>query len=233
MTGLTDPKDIEAFWEETDKRFKFEDDFLRKRGWTPNAYYDDNSGVSEWKAPSGEIVEGTKAYDRMTSEYLEEKGWRVVYEVERHGNAEWKKPITQWWRCQSPVTKRVYTYLDAQHIMEKDWDESVYPVECCGHSKMLNDLIGPDFTGTHIKTWFYLTFDENHETKERVFVHWTMQQYMIDAGLAILNNPTLHHDQNKHWSDIPFIGGVSNEVREKLYQVAWHGVNDMWGYTDD
>ena len=227
------PQEAEALWKAVEENEKFKHDFLIRRGWTPFEEFEDKSGVSKWKHPKGEIVCCGDAYDRMTSDYLDEKGWKDIIEVERYGNAEWKKPIEQWCRSQSPVTKRIYTYLDAQHIMEKNWDEFV---ECCEHSKMLNDLIGPNFEGSHIKTWFYLTFNENHEKIDEVFCHWTMQPYMIEAGLEILKkydpNVQLHHDNNKHWTDIPFVG-ISEEDREKIYKSAWHEVNEKWGYLDD
>jgi len=219
-------EDYDTFWKELKKWSQIRDKLISKRGWTPIEYHKDEllgSSVSKWKTPSGKIVDDSEAYDLMTSAYLEEKGWRSVIELKRIGKAEWKKPIERWGRYQSPVTKRLYTFLDAQNIMENDWDESI---ECSKHCTMLNNLVS-NFAGTHIKTWFYIKDDE------KIFCHWTIEPYMIEAGLAVVKkydpNVAMVQLENKNWSGVPF-GSVSDDDREILYANGWHEVNGTWGY---
>jgi hypothetical protein len=91
---------------------------------------------------------------------LREKGWRPVVE-KRHVGKDGK--INKWCRYQSPVTNRLYTFLDAQHIMEHGWNENaVYPDTCCKATIELNKLAGDNFTGNIIETWFYIGDNGEH-----------------------------------------------------------------------
>ena len=98
---------------------------------------------------------------------LREREWKSVIEIRHCGKKEWNK-VDKLERYQSPVTKRIYTFLDAQFIMEQGWDEQYCPFElCCGSTRMLNKLVGDNFDGDVIETWLHL-----NEENELVLQWW-------------------------------------------------------------
>lgn len=100
------------------------------------------------------------AYFILVGYILADNGWKTIIEHERVGELEWDKPISKWARYQSPKTKRVYTYLDALYIMESDWNEEDYRQFCSRYAIELNNLIGDNFNGDHIYTWFHKKGEE-------------------------------------------------------------------------
>lgn len=133
-------------WE---KELERETAFLIQHGWTETPDY-------KWLDPEGKLHDCQSAYDHLMERVLDQKGWRTIIQQNRTGEKhhlysdEYKMA-----RYQSPVTKRIYTYLDARYIAENGWDESCYPDKCCGMSRMLTELVGENFSGNEIETWFH------------------------------------------------------------------------------
>lgn len=150
------PDMVEA-WEAEAKR---QEALLREHGWTQTTAtftYSWNNEEYEaecWIDPrSGyKHVSSRDAYDRLTEYILADHGWRTIVEVKKCDKLV--NGVQEWARYQSPKTKKVYTYLDAQYVMENNWDESGYPEFCCGHTVDLNNLIGDNFDGNILYTWF-------------------------------------------------------------------------------
>jgi hypothetical protein len=162
MFNLTE-EDVAA-WE---ARIKYEEDKLAEWGWKtsvrqvldPNKSgntYEETFWTSPKTGKEYTAVHG-KNYDAAVSEKIDEQGWKHILELNRSGKLEWNKPVEKWARYQSPVTKRVYSFLEVQDILEQDWDEDkVFPDRICEHTRIVNELIGPDFTSDTIRFWFYL-----------------------------------------------------------------------------
>jgi hypothetical protein len=145
------PEEVKEMLEAWDARQNYMEGVLKENGWTQQEY--------TWIDPkNGDVFNVEDGYHRLCDRLLTQNGWCCVVETKRLAHS--KKEPTQWARYQSPKTKRVYTYLDALSIMENDWIEDDYPTNYCGHSVMLNNLIGPNFQGDEIQTWFGLRGDE-------------------------------------------------------------------------
>ena len=137
-------------------------EFLRSHGWTKSEDY-------KWESPDGQIsLEFNHAYTSLICGLLKEKGWRKILEIRHLGRKEWKK-VNEWGRYQSPVTKRVYGYLDAEYFAENNWEECELD-KCSGNAKMLSELVGENFEGEIIETWLHRKDDG---TDEYILDFWT------------------------------------------------------------
>jgi hypothetical protein len=147
------PEESAQMMQEWEARIAFEHKFLNDHGWT----LDEKERI--WHGPKGEQIPNayTDAYDHLTGNLLLANGWKTIVEVERWGKLEWNKPLQKWARYQSPKTNRVYSFLEAQYVMEKDWDENQYPDFCSLHTIEVNKLLGENFQDRVFHTWFYLT----------------------------------------------------------------------------
>ncbi len=157
-----------------DADLKRQEKMLEEHGWKRVYRPETNKWSGEiydalfWEDPFGNPHPYSNGYDQLTLVLLREKGWRKIIEVKHCGKKEWNKEPEKWGRYQSPDTKRVYTFLDAQYIMEQGWNESCYPENCCGSTKLLNKLLGEDFKGDAIETWLH-----RNEQDELVLEWWT------------------------------------------------------------
>src|SRR5271165_3894707 len=156
-----------AAWE---ARLDYERAKLAEWGWIitveqyPDPYNKGKTYETEvWTSPkTGKKVTALHGnnYTEAVSEKIDERGWKHILELHRWGKLEWNKPVEKWARYQSPVTKRIYSFLEVQDILEHDWDEDkVFPNRMCSHALTLNELVGPDFAGDTIRHWFYLEGD--------------------------------------------------------------------------
>jgi organic radical activating enzyme len=139
-------QNLESLMDDLKKRIAYETNKLIELEWTKTK--------TGWQTPDKKDIPEHQAYELAISKILEQNGWKTITESRRTGPAHWKAPIIQWARYQSPKTKRVYSFLEAIRIIENESDESIWPNECCIHTIELNKLVGPDFNGTEIKTWF-------------------------------------------------------------------------------
>jgi hypothetical protein len=147
--------------------------------------------VSEaWAHPITLKKYSTGAFVVATEDYLREKGWKSILEVERAGEKKWNK-IYKMGRCQSPVTKRIYCYLEAEwYAIERNFDESDYPFGMSQHTIELNKLI-KDFKKDEYFIWFHRSSEGQHvgvygETYITEF--WTQDEiktYKIDEAAKI------------------------------------------------
>jgi hypothetical protein len=165
MYNMTD-EDIAAW----DARLNYERNKLAEWGWTISVEQvpdPNNKGqtyeTEVWTSPTtGEKVTGLYGdnYTAAVSEKIREKGFRDILELKRWGKKEWNKPVEKWALYQSPTSNRIYSFLEVQAILEHDWDEDkIFPDYICEHTKVVNELVGPDFTGDTIRIWFYLEKD--------------------------------------------------------------------------
>jgi hypothetical protein len=157
-------------WEEEIDR---EANFLREHGWkevtAPFSPPWNGEGLG-WEDPFGTVHPYSNGYTQLVLQLLRERGWRMVKEI-RHYDNEGRliERMSEWGRYQSPVTKRIYTYLDAQYVLEQGSDESGYPERYCGATVELDRLVGDNFTGDVIETWFHKVGENS------VLEMWTSQ----------------------------------------------------------
>ena len=112
-----------------------------------------------WIEPeTNKIHEGRDAYNIFTERTLLKQGWKIITEFKHLGN--WKKQPENWARYQSPKTKRIYSFLEAQYIMEENWDENFYPDSISAYTFRLNEILGDNFQLDKIYTRFYLIDEE-------------------------------------------------------------------------
>lgn len=138
-------EEAKALSEAWEANLRHQEAKLRDAGWTQKEY--------TWIDPvTGEEQDAERSYLRLMERKMIARGWRPFVEVKRLQGS--KRPPTEWARYQSPLTNRVYTFLDALFIAENNWDESGYPELFCGHSVDLNNLLGPDFRGERVYTLF-------------------------------------------------------------------------------
>lgn len=177
-----------------DARLEYERVKLAEWGWTisreqfPDPYNEGKTYETEvWTSPkTGKKVTALHGnnYEAAVNEKIYEQGWKHILELDRWGKLEWNKPVEKWARYQSPVTKRIYGFLEVQDILEHNWDEDkVFPSRCCEHTLVLNQLIGPDFAGDTVRMWFYL------EDGMDVFSLWEEKDGEIIETKTIKQNP--------------------------------------------
>ncbi len=150
---------------ELDKEWNRRERFLSDHGWkkieklVKNPYNGQEYTVSAWHDPiRNKIHAYADAYDQLTMLVLKEDGWKAILEVKHIGTRSLGPKFPrreEWGRFQSPRTKRIYSFLEAQHIMEQGWKEDIYPSGCSENTRQLNRLAGDDFQGDTIETWFY------------------------------------------------------------------------------
>lgn len=139
--------------------------FLLDHGWKKvektfkNPWNGQEYTASAWHDPVRNAVHPyADAYDQLTMIILKEDGWRAILEVKHLGTKELGPKFPkreEWGRFQSPRTKRIYSFLEAQHIMERGWKEGIYPADCSENTRQLNRLAGENFQGDIIETWYY------------------------------------------------------------------------------
>lgn len=153
MKPLTDEQIIE--WEQVIRR---EHDFLLNHGWKLVSVDQKEC----WESPSGKIYLYQDGYSQLTMILLKERGWRYFTEIRHMG---WdKSSVTKthrYARYRSPATGKIFSFLDAQKVMENDWNEDV---PCCKSTEKLNEIAPKDFTGNELNTHHYW------DTESRRFV---------------------------------------------------------------
>lgn len=197
-------------------------EFLVSKGWTEK---DD-----VWSHPGRKKTFRylDEAYNAAITDVLTENGWRQITELGRNGNRKnnFGGTVQAMARYQSPKTGNIYVWFDAVYFAENGFDESSYPEGCAGRSKLMSEFAGPNFKGDYLKTLFTKKNEEEYH-----LVAWTMTEDYINAGLALLKNPPLEHDGNKHWSNVAY--DQNHPKFKELFEVGWHEVNGFWGYYDD
>ncbi len=159
--------------DEIEERCRYEEERLTTWGWSRSErQLEDRNGKiyteQVWVDPvQCEDYDAVQAYLRAIERMLKDSGWRNVKEVKRIGKLEWNRPLETWGRYQSPSTKRIYSFIEAMQIVEDGWDERIWPDGCSEHTRLLNGLVGENFSGDEVRTWFY-----HGENKERVFELW-------------------------------------------------------------
>lgn len=161
MKPLT-PKQIEDFT----NRCEFEYKFLKDNGWIFSEF------DKTWVSPEGEIINNVDAYDYLTGMLLISAGWRHVTEVKKVGKSGWAMPLQRLARYQSPKTKRIYSFQEAQYIMGNNWDENLYLNFCSLYTISVNKLLGNDFKKDVYYTWFYLKDNAVLKEDNRVLELW-------------------------------------------------------------
>lgn len=157
-----------------DERWDYEDKKLLEWGWykekrtLEDPYNKGKTYESEvWIDPNGSIHQ-EHAYTDAVGLKLREQGWVGVTEIKligREGLPCFKKHDPEKWaRYQSPTTKKIYPFLEAMDIFERNGDED--PKYCSDHALLLNELIGENFTGDTIQTQFHL------DGEDRVLSLW-------------------------------------------------------------
>jgi hypothetical protein len=148
--------DLDSF----DKEWERREQFLLDNGWkkverTIKDSHGNYKGIA-WHDPvRNKTYSYSDAYDQLTMIILKEDGWRAILEVKHLGKSKFTKK-EEWGRFQSPRTKWIYSFLEAQYIMEQGWKEDIYPEGCSENTRQLNRLAGEDFQGDVIETWHYL-----------------------------------------------------------------------------
>lgn len=189
------PEESAEFMRQLDDAIERENKFLDSRGWIQclGTFVDHNGKeyVSEsWAHPKTlkKYHAYTDAFDLATSDFLDEKGWESVLEIERVGEGKFEK-IQKWGRYQSPVTKRLYNFLEAQwYAVERNFDESDYPYGMSRGTVEINNLI-KDFKGDEFFVWFHSDgiLDKNGE-RNHIFELWTkeeIREYKVEEAEKI------------------------------------------------
>jgi hypothetical protein len=165
MMNLT-VEEIEVFKNE----FKKREQFLLDHGWQLIEKLVKDTSGKEVKAKLWHDTVRDKrypyseGYDQLTMIILRENSWGAIKEILHLGKN--KDRIETWGRFQSPLSGRVYSFLEAQSIMENNWSESIFPDGCSEKTRLRNSLIGENFQGDTIKIWYY------QEGNKKVFDLW-------------------------------------------------------------
>lgn len=105
-----------------------------------------------------------EGYDQLTMILLKDHGWKAILEIVHMGSNG--AIAGTWGRFQSPFTNRVYSFLEAQYIMEQNWSEEEYPKNFSESTVLRNQLIGNTFQEKSIATWYFM------ENKKLVVRYW-------------------------------------------------------------
>lgn len=176
---MNNPEQSEAFLLEMEKEDKKREDWLMSRGWAK---------VGEvWESPiSSELFELDKAYAVMISDLFRENGWRHITEIEKVGKLA---KLQTWARYQSPITKRIYAYLEAEWYAERGFDESDYPLGMSSGTVAINNLI-KDLKADEYFVWFHKSPDGPIDGihGKYAFDFWTQEEiraYKVDEAAKI------------------------------------------------
>lgn len=167
MKPITE-EEVQEFKIEFERREKF----LYDHGWhsifkPANDPTGKTVDVKVWYDPvKDKTYPYAEAYDQLTMIVLKEHGWKAIVELLHIGEKNSAK-IETWGRFQSPFTNRIYSFNEAQHIMEHNWSEDIFPNECSESTRLRNRLVGDNFQGAEIKTWYYV---ENNKTVFRLWI---------------------------------------------------------------
>lgn len=162
-------EEIKAFEQEYSRR----EEFLYNHGWhlVDNPVVEPTNkktcSVKTWYDPvNNKMYPYAEGYDQLTMILLRGHGWKAITEVLHLGKKDSIK-VETWGRFQSPFTNRIYSFLEAQHVMEQGWNEEFYPAECSEATRLRNRLVGDNFQGDTIETWYY---QEKGKTVFRLWV---------------------------------------------------------------
>jgi hypothetical protein len=169
--------------DEMDKRFQYELSKLAEWGWTvateqvPDPYNAGKTYETEvWTSPrTGHKVTALHGdhYTAAVSEKINEAGWKHILELNRVGDLVFKgkiREVERWGRYQSPKTGIIYTFLEAQAILENGWNEEGFQV--CEHIRVLNELVGPGFTGDTVRIWFWIDHKSRGGNDDHCYALW-------------------------------------------------------------
>lgn len=173
MNNFTKNPITEEEIDEFSKEYIRREQFVINNGWhlierqVKHPTNNENFNVKVWHDPvANKLYPYAEGYDQLTMILLRKHSWKAITEILHIGKKNNIK-IETWGRFQSPFSERVYSFCEAQYIMEQNWAEDFYPTMCSELTKLRNQLIGDKFQEDTIKTWYY---QENGKT---IFRLWT------------------------------------------------------------